>query len=239
MSLSLPECRALVRKIKAAARSPFILCRIVLDKATGQTIQIGKFHLLEFKGLPNIPETRGSGMVRRGLVSDIEEMARLDTYQKQNIFRDRFSLGDDCVVADVNGKIVGYEWFSCRPCHREQRYQYRIPIPEDAWYAYDAFIKREYRLRGIWLKFKKYLGELMKESGRRRIITLIDADNTPSLNTHRRFGFILSKSVFFVKFGNKRYFRETRTFSAGPAISAHRKSAPEKCLHCGVPGKQE
>lgn len=174
------------------------------------SIQVRKFYLLEFAGLPNIIKTRGAGLVRKGLVSDIPEMANLDYYGKQGIFVDRFSSGDHCVAAVANGNIIGYEWFSCNLSHREERYLYTIPVPDNAIYAYDAFLVPAYRGSGVWIKFKKYLGELMRAQARRRIITLIDAENRLSLNTHIRFGFTACSSIVLIKVFNTRYFRKKR-----------------------------
>ena len=126
------------------------------------------------------------------------------------MFLKRFAAGDYCVVAVVEGRIVGYEWFCDRSFYVEERYSYRIDLAPEAIYAYDAFILPDYRLTGIWLKFKGlYLRELMKGLGKGRILTMIDSGNRVSMQTHLRFGFRIVRRVFVVKTCGKSFFHAT------------------------------
>ena len=75
-------------------------------------------------------------------------------------------------------------------------------------YAYDGLIEREYRLRGIWVLFQKYLLDQLTARHRRRIITMVDYGNDNSLRTHLRFGYVRARDVHFVGFLNRRFFRE-------------------------------
>jgi len=123
----------------------------------------------------------------------------------------RFISGDYCLVAIANGRIVGYEWFSSRNQHIEDRYHYKLVIPPYAVCAYDAYILEEYRLTGIWVKFKVCLAELMNELGKRLVITMIDYGNEASIRAHLRYGFRRVKSVFFLRILGLRMFRERKT----------------------------
>lgn len=200
----------LVHKLRKLKAYPcFVLLQILLDRISFGFVQIRRFNLLEYSGAPEVLKTRGPGQVREGGPPDISGMATLGIPGKREIFRDRFSAGDRCAVAVHEGKIVGYEWYTCKASHQEQRYRYTITVPAEAIYAYDAFIDPVYRISGLWIKLKKHLGGQMKLLGRRRIITLIDGENTLSLNTHLRFGFRMFKSVYFFKLAGKRYFHES------------------------------
>lgn len=197
-----------LKKIKEYPR--FVLFQILIDRITFRIIQVRRFHLLEYAGCPDAANTRGPGQVRQAGPADINGMAMLEHSGKGEIFRRRFSEGDHCAAAVRNEKIIGYEWYTCTSPHQEQRYGYIIQVPPEAIYAYDAFIAPGYRISGIWVKLKKHVGEHMRRLGKRRIITLIDADNTLSLNTHLRFGFTVFKSVALVKVAGKMYFREKK-----------------------------
>lgn len=205
----------LVRRLEKIKQYPSpLLFQILVDRITFHTVQFRRFLLLEYAGFPDIGNIRGPGLVRKGETADINEMAMLENSEKRETFRERFSIGDHCAVAVHNNKIIGYEWYSCHPSHREQRYLYPISIPADAVYAYDAFIQPEYRISGIWVKLKKHLGEQMRCLGRRRIITMIDTDNKLSLNTHLRFGFTIFKSVVLLNLAGKRCFWEKHSGAA-------------------------
>ena len=57
---------------------------------------------------------------------------------------------DPRLVAESEGQVVGYEWFSTVPAQVEERYHYRFQLPEDALYSYDAYTAESHRNRGIW-----------------------------------------------------------------------------------------
>jgi hypothetical protein len=199
----------LIRKLKKIKEyPPAHLFRILVEKLTFHTVQIRKFYLLAYAGFPRVANNRGPGLVRKGEPSDVAGMALLEDAVKQKIFQERFLAGEHCAVAEHKGKIVGYEWYSSSSIHIEQRYLYTISIPQDAVYAYDAFIQPEYRISGVWVRFKTFIGEEMKRLNKGRIITMIDSDNTLSLKTHTRFGYSVFKSIVVVNVAGKRYFSE-------------------------------
>ena len=125
------------------------------------------------------------------------------------LFKKRFKSGDSCVVAINEAQmIVGYEWFSYKGVHVEERLGYHVTIPQDSVYVFDCFIKPEFRSRGIWVLFKKYIQEQAGELGRERITTMIYQGNDVSLKAHLRYGFIISRSVTCIRVIHKWIFRE-------------------------------
>jgi hypothetical protein len=123
-------------------------------------------------------------------------------------------------VAEVEGRVVAYQWFCVRPFYTEERYACEIEVPADAIYEYDVFILPEYRLSGIWFKFHcLYLRELMERLNRRRIIGMVDYGNRLSMNTHLRFGFKPFRRVFVIRLVGK-------TFSLGRALAGDREALP-------------
>jgi len=188
---------------------PFVILQTLLSKVPFQPVGVGWFYALQFNGVPmrNPRLKRGPGDVRGGTLGDIEGMARCEN-KREEIFLRRLTNGDHCAVAIINDRIVGYEWFCDKPFHLEERYLHRVNIPSDAIYAYDAYILHEYRLRGLWLKFKEYLADLMQKLGRNKIITMIEYGNRLSMNTHLRFGFKPYRSVLVIKFFGKKIFIE-------------------------------
>jgi L-amino acid N-acyltransferase YncA len=138
---------------------------------------------------------------------------------KHEIFLKRFAAKEHSVVAIVDGKIVAYEWFSDKPFHIEERHLYKITIPLNAFYAYDAYILPEYRMSGIWLKLKLYSFDLMEKLGRDTVLSFINQENRLSMNTHLRFGFVPFRKVYGARFFRKAIFREIDIQETGNAIS--------------------
>jgi GNAT superfamily N-acetyltransferase len=184
---------------------PLLILQNMLSIIPSQPLQVARFFLLSLSETPG-NYMRGFGEVREGTTADVEAMRLLE--DKKNLFIRRFEEGEFCVVAVHEGQLVGYEWFSDKEFHYEDRFKYRLEIPADTLYAYDGFIKREYRLRGIWVLFQSYILERLKLVGRKKIITMVDYGNDASLKAHLRFGFIINKDVCFVRLFSRRIFNE-------------------------------
>jgi L-amino acid N-acyltransferase YncA len=179
----------------------------LLLRIPSKPIDINCVHFLEHTGIPSGKTSfrRGRGEIRGATMDDLNGITTLQNTPQA--FVRRFQSNDYCAVAIVDGHIVGYEWFCVKPFHMEERYSYKIEIPPDAIYAYDAFILPEHRLAGIWLKFQTiYLRQLMQALGKQKVVTMIDHGNRLSMSTHLRFGFRVVGRVYVVKLFGKSFF---------------------------------
>jgi GNAT superfamily N-acetyltransferase len=176
-----------------------LLAQKVLRRVPFKPIDVGKLCFLRLDTIPRIAPglLRGPGVVRTATLDDLEALVALR--DQPATFRARFAEGDRCVVAEVGGRVAGYEWFCNRDVHEETAWGYRIAIPPGFVYAYDAFIDPQYRNSGIWLRFKAYLANLMIESQCAGVLTFVDYGNWSSLRTHLRFGFSPEKEVLALK----------------------------------------
>ena len=189
---------------------PLLLAQKVVRRLPFRPVDIGKLCFLRFNGVPNVPPAmlRGSADVRRATPDDLDALAQLQ--DRRRLFCERFTNGDSCVVAEVNGTIVGYEWFSDNLVHYESAWGYPIEIPGGFVYAYDAYVDPAYRNTGVWLRFKAYLGEWMTARGKQGVLTFVDYGNWPSLRTHLRFGFEPSESVLALRLLGLTLFKRVR-----------------------------
>jgi hypothetical protein len=178
----------------------------IINRVSFGYIILYPFCLLRYDGIPDLKYTRGRGIIRFGSIDDAEQMSMLE--DKKDVFINRFNNNENCIVATYEDKVIGYEWFSDKPTHMEERFFYVLDVPEGSIYSYDAFIKQEYRLSGVWLKFKQYLQEYMRVHQKKCILTLIDYDNLLSMNTHVRFGYKPYKYVVALKIVNKYFYFE-------------------------------
>ncbi len=159
---------------------------------------------LRYQGIPYVDRLLFTGIVREATEQDLPALVKCNP--KPERFRERFSAGDRCLIAEVPpGIIIGYEWFSAPPYHMEQKYHYKIRIPENAFYLYDAFILPEHRVSGVWLALKSNIGRIMEQEGKQELITYISHNNTVSLRTHIRFGFRIYERVSVITLGPLSY----------------------------------
>lgn len=208
---------------------PFVILQTILGKLPFGFVDVSQFYLVQFRNTPqqrSFP-SRGRGFVREARPEDAYEMGQFEN--KHEIFLRRFAAKEHCAVAIVDEKIVAYEWFSDKPFHIEERHLYKIDIPPNAFYAYDAHILPEYRMSGIWLKLKLYSFDLMGKLGRDTVISFINQENRLSMNTHLRFGFVPFRRVYGARFFRKAIFREiaiqgTGNVARSPAPLNPRKS---------------
>jgi hypothetical protein len=199
---------------------PFVILQTILGKLPFGFVNVSQFYLLQFRNTPqqrSFP-SRGRGYIREARPEDAYEMGQFE--DKHEIFLRRFAEQEHAAVAIVDGKIVAYEWLSDKPFHIEERHLYKINIPLNAFYAYDAHILPEYRMSGLWLKLKLYAFDLMGKLGRDTVISFINQENRLSMNTHLRFGFVPFRRVYGARFFRKAIFREIAIQETGNAVSS-------------------
>jgi GNAT superfamily N-acetyltransferase len=204
-----------LRRILELRHAPAILLlQKMLRRVPLRPFDVGRLCFLRLDHIPRIPSglLRGPGRVRQATDSDLDGLVLLR--DQAPMFQQRFVEGDHCVVAEVGGRIVGYEWFSASSIHDESSWGYRIEIPHGFVYAYDAYIDPAYRNSGIWLRFKAYLADLMINAGSLGVYTFIDYGNWPSLRTHLRFGFRPDRDVLVVKVLGRSFVRNREPRSA-------------------------
>ncbi len=155
---------------------------------------------LRYDGIPKLSRIPFTGEFHEATPEDLPRLVQCNP--KPHRFKERFEHHDRCFVAETpSGEIVGYEWLSEPPHHFEQKYHYRITIPEEAFYLYDAFILPEYRISGVWLGLKAAIGEVMQSEGKQALITYVSHDNHLSFRTHFRFGFRIYERVSVLTIG--------------------------------------
>jgi L-amino acid N-acyltransferase YncA len=189
---------ALTRRLAKLARrdvAPLMVCQWVLGQLPFAPIRIAVLHFLLFDGLPVVSaaQLRGPGHVRAATAPDLDGMPAC--VDKRAVFKARFAAGDECVVAEIDGRIVGYEWFCHQSSHVEATHGYRIDVPPGCVYAYDAYLDPQYRNSGFWLRFKAHLAARMTSRDAREVLTFVEEGNNVSRNAHLRFGFTPVKSV--------------------------------------------
>jgi GNAT superfamily N-acetyltransferase len=193
---------------KSKYKSPLLIAQALIDRIPGHPFQMAKLFILE---LPEAPATnmRGFGGVRGAEPKDIPGMCLLE-HNKEELFRKRFATGDRCVVAVDGEQIVGYQWFSAEPFQVEERFNYKFEIPNDTIYSFDALIKPEYRLRGIWMLLQKFILEAGLCMGRQKIRVFVDYGNNPSLKAHLRFGYVIVSQILVLRWFRKTFSRERK-----------------------------
>jgi hypothetical protein len=200
-----------VGKVVRRDKAPVLAVQWLLRRIPLAPVRIGILYFLELDGVPEVRSAwqRGPGLVRAGTPADLEGLVACR--DKRRLFEERFAAGDHCVVAVMGGRIVGFEWFSEGPTHRENNHGYLIEIPRGVVYAYDAYIEPELRNSGFWLRFKAHQAALMKELGKARVLTFVEYGNWSSLKAHLRLGFKPQKRVFALSVLGLSLFRARRT----------------------------
>ena len=141
-------------------------------------------------------------VVRAGTLADVPGMSECRNFPER--LPERFAAQEHCVVATIGNRVVGYQWFCDKASRIEERYGYTVNIPSDAIYGYDAFVLPEYRRARVWKSFHTlYLGNLLTQLRRRRVIVMVDEGNSVSMSAHLRVGYRLYGKIYVAKLFGK------------------------------------
>lgn len=196
---------AIVRLRALWQRHPFLVARVILQRLPGQPVRLESFRRYRRIGAPPALGRTTAVTVRAATLGDLDGLATCCA--KRDTFSKRFADDDACLVANIDGRIVGYEWFSTKSVQVEERYGYVISIPPDAVYAYDAYVAESVRGLGVWTRIVAAADSLLKQSGRQALIAHIDLGNRESVAAHVRLGFRPVQSCLYLRIFGRSFLR--------------------------------
>ncbi|MCH2111243.1 MAG: hypothetical protein MK213_00160 [Planctomycetes bacterium] len=110
--------------------------------------------------------------------------------KKRDLYRERLATkGMHCNLAEVEGVIIAFEWWSTEP-YIDPEMKCEI-IPDDQQvYRFEGWTRLDWRSKGVgaigsYLMLEEYFPELGFTSS----MALIESDNRPSLKLHKRLDF--------------------------------------------------
>lgn len=176
----------------------------VLRRIPFRPVEVSRFLVLSLDAFPERFASRRTVLLRLATKEDIPKLCLLEN--KPELFARWLDRGEHCVVALAGDEIVGFAWFSSAEFHIEDRSRFRLPIPADAIYGFNGFIKEDYRLRGIWVEFQMFFKQWMDTAGKTRIMTMVDFGNDLSIKTHVRFGYKITQDTLGLAVLGRRWF---------------------------------
>lgn len=98
---------------------------------------------------------------------------------RQQWYDDKISKGIPVIVADIDGRVVGF--ISYGPFRAWPAYKYSV--------EHSVYVDREFRNQGIAKKLLIRLIEVVSKKDIHTLIAGIDADNSASIHLHQQLGF--------------------------------------------------
>ncbi len=182
-------------------RKPMLLkIKTIVKAIPFSVVDFDVFYRLERIKHPDILEVVDQDIdIRFANINDVDALNKC--VNKNKLYKKRFNNGDYCIIAiAIKSKcIVGYEWFSTLEKHIEERYKYELSIPGDAIYAYDAFVRDNYRGKRIWSAILQKATRIMVKENRKKIITNVDYGNNLSIRVHIKRGFMVTSIAFYIQ----------------------------------------
>lgn len=94
--------------------------------------------------------------------------------------------GDRCVVALAAGRIAGYAWLA--PLHAPYEDRHGLRVPEGMLYAYKAYVRPEYRGRGLGRALYRFGAVAAAQCGRGQLLLLVSPRNGAGIASARGAG---------------------------------------------------
>lgn len=186
----------MIKKIVMFLRKPrLLMLQTLLERLPFKPFDIALFYILHLVGAPKGLSDSHTCSVRLAALEDIERLTQC--INKAERFQARFKQGDRCILAVVDGKVVGFMWFCVNQYHIEGRYGYKVYIPSNTVYVYDEYVIPTYRRKGILKQLWLFLSNWMKVNSQHAVLIMIDFGNDISWEAHAKMGFYSLKRVFF------------------------------------------
>lgn len=128
--------------------------------------------------------------VRLARIADIPRLAMLvdresdhwEALRQQRVF---------CIVAESDGKIIGYEFCHTGRSHYEESVDYHFALGRRSAWCYDAYVHPSYRQRGVWRALQTGIVDYL--GGSYNFYGLVDFTNHPSLRALLKYGFRIAR----------------------------------------------
>ncbi len=108
----------------------------------------------------------------------------------------RLKENNKCFGLKYRGELVAFTWFSLRGCTFEG---YRFLLQEDEAYLFDAYTIPSFRGKGIAPYIRYQLYKELKELGRKRLYSISEYFNTPSLKVNIKLNAKCFKLCLFIQ----------------------------------------
>ncbi len=129
---------------------------------------------------------REAGLVDLLLFEKIAESSELAWW------RDLLEKGRHCVIVLRDDQLLAYGWFSLEVDPHIDRVF--VPLADDEGYLFDLYTLPHSRQQGLQKLLHLYILHLMHSLNCNRVFSLVEVNNLPSLEFHRKMGYqILSR----------------------------------------------
>ena len=188
-------------------RPPLLILQAVLQRIPFHPIQIAHFEVLRFEAMARQHAVcdNSDNLLREAMPCDIEGLVRC--LDKRDVYARRFAAGDSCIACIMEGRIIGYEWLCTHQYHIEEQSGYKLQIPDDSIYAYDAYVRPEDRRRGVWLRIQEHITRRLGQVGKKSIIAMIEYGNDVSRKTHLSYGYSPVQMVWYMRIFCFKFFK--------------------------------
>jgi hypothetical protein len=115
----------------------------------------------------------------------------------------QFDQGDRCILAINNDRIIGYVWIMKN--NMELSIHNHVPISAKRSYIYKGFVINEFRGNRVLNALDKYVIGLLKQEGKKFIVTSVSFYNEPSLRARERMGFRRIGTILQIRFLGLKY----------------------------------
>ena len=143
--------------------------------------------------------------IRLGSKKDIDSMDLINyRYDFAGIqySKDRLEKGDKFILAEKDGKIIGYTWVMENLM--ELSIYNHISLPNKRVYYYKNFVLKEFRRKRVLNAIDNYVINMLRKDKKKYLVTTVAVKNKPAIKARERIGFKrIGKIVHFRFFGLK------------------------------------
>lgn len=143
---------------------------------------------------------------RIGTKKDIESMNFTDydyDEEAKKYSKGQIEKGDRYILAINNDKIVGYVWIMNK--YMELSIHNHLPISTKRSYIYRNYVLKDFRGKRVLNAIDNYIINILKEEGKKFIITTISISNKSSIKARDRIGFKRVGKILQIRFFGLKY----------------------------------
>ncbi len=141
--------------------------------------------------------------------NELDEYLAVQPVRTRELFADRLTRGDCCLIARHQGRIVAGMW-ACRHQARITYLERELRLADGEVYTFDAFTAPEFRGQAIAPALSTELLRRFRDAGCQRALRATAPENQSALRAHAKAGFRPYARIGYLKLGpwRREFFRD-------------------------------
>lgn len=117
----------------------------------------------------------------------------------KNKIKELLAAGEECMIAESNGKIVHMNWIGFYNSHVFEPYEEKLGLKQGEALSHSIYCDKEFRGNNLMGAVQTQVINHCVKNNYKKLISYVRPDNTPARKVYIRFGGVITKTLYILR----------------------------------------